>query len=117
MKQDPPKRPELLPCPFCGAAPELIEGNPDGFHVVCECGAQMGHAICDCPYDGAAGSIDTAAEAAELWNRRHSAKLCQRCNSSAAREPHKCPFAEEIHGSEALCNCCVGCTNDCADRI
>lgn len=34
-----------------------------------------------------------------------------------AQELHTCPFAEEIHGSQALCNCCEECEYECAMEI
>jgi hypothetical protein len=32
-------------------------------------------------------------------------------------EPHECPFANEIHNSGELCNCCKDCTHQCAMDI
>ena len=34
-----------------------------------------------------------------------------------AQEPHTCPFAEDIHGSQGLCNCCADCEYECAMDI
>lgn len=34
------------------------------------------------------------------------------------REPHTCPYAEEIHDDyETLCTCCESCTHDCVYDI
>lgn len=41
-----------------------------------------------------------------------------KCNCGAdGKELHTCPFAEEIHDSPALCNCCKNCTHQCAMDI
>jgi len=43
--------------------------------------------------------------------------LCQNCSVNDACEEHICPFAEEIHGSDAKCNCCDDCERKCAEDI
>lgn len=43
--------------------------------------------------------------------------LC-RCGGKGVEESHTCPYAEEIGGdSKTLCNCCEGCTHQCAMDI
>lgn len=32
-------------------------------------------------------------------------------------EDHTCPYAEEINGSDALCNCCSDCQYECCMAI
>ena len=44
-------------------------------------------------------------------------KKCQNCKADVSGELHTCPFAEEIHNSQTLCNCCGACCRDCADEI
>ncbi len=46
-----------------------------------------------------------------------AADLCDSCELSASLPPHTCPYAEEIHGDEKLCNCCNSCTHQCAMDI
>ena len=43
----------------------------------------------------------------------------EECNCGApAKEPHTCPYKEDINGdSETLCQCCDGCQSDCARDI
>ena len=41
---------------------------------------------------------------------------CQGCESGGDNL-HTCPFAEEIHGSLDLCNCCANCCQQCAYNI
>lgn len=42
---------------------------------------------------------------------------CQSCGGDGS-ELHSCPFREEIGGdAETLCNCCEGCTKECAYDI
>jgi hypothetical protein len=33
------------------------------------------------------------------------------------REPHPCPYAEEINDSHTLCTCCGDCQHECAMYI
>lgn len=41
-------------------------------------------------------------------------KMC-RCGKNEAREPHTCPYAEEINDdSTTLCDCCEACSQECA---
>lgn len=42
---------------------------------------------------------------------------CSHCDKNPATEPHTCPFGEEIHNSEALCDCCDECARECAMDI
>jgi hypothetical protein len=39
------------------------------------------------------------------------------CTCNEEHEEHTCPFAEEIHGSDALCTCCPECEDQCAMDI
>jgi hypothetical protein len=68
-------KPILLPCPFCGGAPEIVtrnvepQGDPwygrkDETFVLCNCGAAL--------FDGAfhEGFYDAQTRAVEAWNRR-----------------------------------------------
>jgi hypothetical protein len=55
--------PELLPCPFCGAVPELLPSHNHGFIVSCE--------HLHCPINPELTfSADTEDQAAERWNQR-----------------------------------------------
>jgi hypothetical protein len=55
--------PELLPCPFCGTAPELQPGMRHGFFVSCE----NPH----CPVSPETTfDAETPEQAAERWNTR-----------------------------------------------
>jgi hypothetical protein len=36
---------------------------------------------------------------------------------SERREPHTCPYAEEINNSDVRCACCEACEGECADDI
>jgi hypothetical protein len=42
---------------------------------------------------------------------------CDSCCKNPPEEEHTCPFAEEIHGNEELCNCCSSCEKQCAMDI
>ncbi len=40
------------------------------------------------------------------------------CNcGNDGKEPHTCPYKEEITGSKKLCNCCAECKSRCAQEI
>jgi hypothetical protein len=55
--------PELLPCPFCGAVPEMQPAHAHGFFVSCENPA--------CPIaPETTHNTDTPEQAAERWNQR-----------------------------------------------
>lgn len=44
--------------------------------------------------------------------------VCGRCKAGQAQTPHICPYAQDINNdSETLCDCCEGCSQDCADDI
>lgn len=44
--------------------------------------------------------------------------MCPGCNALPAQELHPCPFQADVHNdSTYLCNCCVGCQQDCSDAI
>lgn len=68
--------PELLPCPFCGSAAKITEGDAihtfhrsPGFYVGCRsCEAIMG-CQCECDY-GNSGDFKTPEAAAAAWNAR-----------------------------------------------
>jgi hypothetical protein len=32
-------------------------------------------------------------------------------------EEHTCPYKEEIHGDDSLCNCCSSCMHNCAMEV
>jgi len=42
---------------------------------------------------------------------------CQSCKTEDAEPEHRCPFKEEIYGSDATCNCCNECQRQCAMDI
>jgi len=42
---------------------------------------------------------------------------CQRCGNDPAENLHPCPFKQEIHDDDELCNCCDDCMHECAMDI
>lgn len=44
-------------------------------------------------------------------------ELCKMCNKNKSEEEHPCPFAQEIYGSDELCNCCTSCALECCQDI
>src|SRR5688500_246720 len=61
---------QLLPCPFCGGAAQVVGDRDVGFCVVSDCGAALGE-----EYDNAAyhnHDFITEADAIEAWNRRRA---------------------------------------------
>jgi hypothetical protein len=44
-------------------------------------------------------------------------ELCSHCKVNPASEPHVCPYAEDVHNVESLCDCCHKCTYECAMDI
>jgi len=43
--------------------------------------------------------------------------VCQGCGC-APKEKHVCPYRDEINAdTTTLCNCCDGCTRQCAEDI
>jgi len=58
------KKPELLPCPFCGGKAKLINTGYNAFYVSCNnCDCSM--TTCKTP------TCDTKKEAIDLWNTRY----------------------------------------------
>ena len=46
------------------------------------------------------------------------AAKCGNCERNASEELHTCPYQEDINGDyTTMCNCCVGCQNDCVGDI
>ena len=43
--------------------------------------------------------------------------LCQNNCGRRSAAPHPCPFKSDINDDATLCNCCEGCTQECADDI
>lgn len=59
-----PNPPELLPCPFCGNQPELMEGHRNHWRVECpKCGVRRAQFA-----NG--GAAEDQARAVRCWNRR-----------------------------------------------
>lgn len=55
-------------------------------------------------------------EAIKLMDSLDETKKCQFCGC----ETHglsPCPFVEEIHNEESMCNCCDECRHECAQNI
>jgi len=46
-------------------------------------------------------------------------KLCEKCKTNPAQEPHQCPYHSEINGDNdpAYCNCCHECVQHCNMEI
>lgn len=71
---------ELIPCPFCGGAPRVIErpDNIDGtrffFGVACYCG---GSSACAHKMAIRDTAEQAKASASEAWNRRAAASIGQ----------------------------------------
>jgi hypothetical protein len=42
---------------------------------------------------------------------------CQNCKSAPAKDPHSCPYNEEMGGLNRQCNCCSDCTRRCAEDV
>lgn len=59
---------------------------------------------------------DRVSELAKQVAKLSGVTLCK-CGSEPGAEPHKCPFAWEIHNNDRLCNCCTGCTRQCGMEI
>jgi hypothetical protein len=48
----------------------------------------------------------------------HVDGMCSRCHDEPARDPHLCPFAQDINDDqETMCDCCEVCTQNCSDDI
>ena len=43
--------------------------------------------------------------------------VCGRCKTEQAIPDHTCPYAQEIHNDDKLCNCCDDCQYNCAMEI
>lgn len=39
--------------------------------------------------------------------------ICPRCDKEG-KEPHPCPYQQEINDSDSPCTCCDKCTQECA---
>ena len=46
-------------------------------------------------------------------------KLCERCKTNPAQEPHPCPYQRDMHGDDdpTYCNCCHECVMDCIREV
>jgi len=62
---------EILPCPFCGSAPLVYNGN-SGWHVCCVAWEKDRLA---CEVGPSTDGHKTKAEAIAIWNRRHEERL------------------------------------------
>lgn len=45
--------------------------------------------------------------------------VCSRCGKNPAKEPHACPYAQEINDStdDEYCTCCDECRHECCMDI
>lgn len=44
-------------------------------------------------------------------------RICKCGHNRRSRDPHPCPYSEDIHGYISLCYCCSDCTHQCAMDI
>lgn len=73
----------LLPCPFCGGAPELVEVEPKGYVVECTygpCGASTNirYSVME----------DARPLVAVQWNRRAPHRKAKKTKQADATRPH-----------------------------
>lgn len=47
-----------------------------------------------------------------------SLPVLPQCKCGApGREPHACPYAEDVHNDDTPCTCCDDCMQECCDDI
>lgn len=50
--------------------------------------------------------------------KKDTGEKCQSCKKNPAGPEHTCPYQEEINdNTEAKCNCCRECSQECCDDI